>query len=353
MLYSKKRGEVALLLLVILLLVMTALSGCGAAPPKSASPASHTITDMAGQKVTLPLKIKRVATVGPVPVLNGFVFAFGEQKKIVNGLPLFARSKRWKYQTVFAPQMATEPTMQGANNQPNIEELLKINPDVVLTMDQRSAETIRKSGIPAVYLSWTKPEDVKTVMKIVGEVFNKEAVAQDYVKYFDNVLKQVQSVVGRIPQEKRPKVLYCDVKTLTEPQLIAEWWIPAAGGISVTDNGRKTESISFSMEQVLKWNPDILIVTDPAEISEVYHDPRFSRIKAVIDKKVFAAPMGSSIWANRTIEQPLTVLWAAKTFYPELFKNLNLDKDVKEFYAHFFKYTLSDNQVKEILSGQA
>ncbi|CAA7599947.1 ABC transporter periplasmic binding domain protein [Acididesulfobacillus acetoxydans] len=345
----KNRGGLALLMNVFLL--ATLLSGCTPTRPKVSPSAMHTIIDMAGQKVTLPLKINRVATVGPVPVLNGFIFAFGEQKKIVNGLPLFAKSKRWKYQTVFAPGIATEPSVQGANNDPNLEELLKVNPDVVFTMDQRSAETIRKSGIPAVYLSWTQPEDVKKVMKIVGQVFNKEAVAEDYIKYFDQTLNQVKGVVSQIPQAQRPKVLYCDVKTLTEPQLIAEWWIPAAGGISVTNNGRKAESISFSMEQVLKWNPDILIVTDPTEVKEVYHDPRFSRIKAIINKKVFAAPMGSSIWANRTIEQPLTVLWAAKTFYPQRFKNVNLDQTVKNFYAHFFKYRLSDQQVNEILSG--
>ena len=63
------------------------------------------------------------------------------------------------------------------------------------------------------------------------------------------------------------------------------------------------------------------------------------------------APMGAHTWANRTIEQPLTVLWAAKTFYPDEFKDLDLEKEVKNFYSKFFKFILSDTQVKEILSG--
>ena len=53
--------------------------------------------------------------------------------------------------------------------------------------------------------------------------------------------------------------------TLTQPRLIAEWWIPAAGGISVTNDGRTAESKTFSLEQLIAWDPDILIVTEPKE----------------------------------------------------------------------------------------
>ena len=76
--------------------------------------AKRYVIDMAGRRVTLPGQVKRIVTLGPVPVLNSFIFALGEGEKIVNGLPgSFARSPRYRYQTLFAPSLAHEPDLQG------------------------------------------------------------------------------------------------------------------------------------------------------------------------------------------------------------------------------------------------
>ena len=61
--------------------------------------------------------------------------------------------------------------------------------------------------------------------------------------------------------------------------------------------------------------------------------------------------MGAHTWSNRTAEQPLTVLWAAKTFHPARFPALDLAAETASFYRAFFGYTLSEAQVREILSG--
>ena len=63
------------------------------------------------------------------------------------------------------------------------------------------------------------------------------------------------------------------------------------------------------------------------------------------------APCAAHLWANRTAEQPLTVLWAAKIFHPELFKNLDLIKEMEHFYGRFFHYRMSDGEAREILNG--
>jgi iron complex transport system substrate-binding protein len=119
----------------------------------------------------------------------------------------------------------------------------------------------------------------------------------------------------------------------------------------VTDDGRKAESRTFSLEQVMLWDPDILIVTDPKDVSFVGTDRVFKQLKAVRAGRVHVVPVGAHTWANRTAEQPLTVLWAAKTFHPERFADLDLAAETKAFYQHFFDHALSDAQVTEILSG--
>ena len=307
---------------------------------------------MAGRSVVLPAQVTRVATVGPVPVINSFIFALGEGSTIVNGLPPFAATPRWKYQAVFAPNIAGAPAMQAANNAPNTEALLQAKPDVVFVMDQSALTPLDQAGLPAMFLAWRQPADVKTVVNLLAQVFGEPQQGQAYADFFDATVKRVSDRVAAVPPEQRPTVLYFSPKTLSQPQLIAEWWIPTAGGISVTNNGRTEESISVSAEQVLAWNPAVMIVTAPDEQALVYADSRFAAIQAVRDKRVLVIPQGAHNWGNRTIEQPLTVLWLAKTLYPELFSDVDLLAEVKGFYARFFGTTLTDEQVQEILSGR-
>ena len=348
---KSKKCFCALFTCILIGAVLFVLAGCSQQVSEQSASPQRTVTDMAGRTVTLPDQINRVATMGPVPVINSFIFAVGERDKIVNGLPDFARKPRWKYQTVLAPMIADKPIMQNADYQAIIEEVLKANPDVVFCMWPTEYEILEQNRISAIHMDWREPEEIKKSVQLVAEVFNKSDKAEEYIEYFDETLKRVEEVVSRIPEEKRLKVLYFNPKTLTQPHEIAEWWIALAGGKSVTKNEWKAERLTFSIEQLLKWDPDVMIVTESKFIDQVYKEGRYSKVKAVADKKVYASPVGAHVWCNRCIEQPLTVLWAAKTFYPEEFKDLDLEKEVQNFYKKFFDYQLSEQETQEILSG--
>jgi iron complex transport system substrate-binding protein len=316
----------------------------------AAQTGTRAVTDMSGRTVQLPRQIERVVTLGSLPVINSFVFTLGEGRTIVNGLGDFAQP-HWKYQTVFAPHLAKLPTVQQPNRDPNVEAILLARPDVVLTMHRASVDLLKGAGIPVVFLAWREPEDVKACMALLGDVFRKPEAAAKYRRYFDDTLARVAGPLKGLPATARPTVLYFHPATLTQPRLIAEWWIPAAGGISVTNDGRTAESRSFSLEQILRWDPDVLIVTGPKDVAAVTTDPTFKQLKAVRAGRVYVVPVGAHTWANRTAEQPLTVLWAARTFFPDRFPSLNLAVETKAFYREFFGHELTDAQVAEILSG--
>lgn len=127
------------LLAVALLAVWPATLRASDGPP---------VTDMAGRTVRLPTRIERVVTLGSLPVLNSFVFALGEGRTIQNGLADFGKSPHWKYQTVFAPHLARQPTMQQPNREPNLEAVLLAAPDVVLTMHRPASTCSRAPAFP-------------------------------------------------------------------------------------------------------------------------------------------------------------------------------------------------------------
>lgn len=331
-----------MLIRIILLILSLYLPLAQAAPMR-------VLQDMVGDAVTVPVRIEQVATVGPIPVLNSLVFAVGEGKRIANGLGRF-NTPRHKYQSVFAPHIATQPSLQNLDYTANLEALLQLAPDAVLTMDRANADSMRLAGIPALYLAWRQPEDVKTVVRLLGQLFNKPEAAERYAARFDEIIARVDSTLQR-NASKRPRVLYFSPKTLTQPHLVVEWWIRAAGGQSVTDDGRSVESRSFTMEQLLAWDPDILIVSGYEDADAVRREPRFTGLKAVRAGRVLVAPCAAHTWGNRTSEQPLTVLWAAKHLHPTLFADVDLADETQRFYRDIFGVSLSRAQVKEILGG--
>jgi iron complex transport system substrate-binding protein len=306
------------------------------------------IVDMAGRQIEIRDRIDRVVTLGAVPVINGFLFALNEQDALANGLPP-QLSRRYQY--VFAPGLAGKPIVQGAEKGLAVEDILALKPDLVLTMDIATVQKLAEVGLPVLFLRWTAPEDVKVLMGLLGEIFRKTDEARDYAAYFDAMVNRVSAWSDAFPEAQRPRVLYVNLRRFTQPHRIADWWITKAGGRSVTDDGRPQESVTFSLEQMLAWDPEILIVADQGELRTAYEDQRFHDVAAVRDRRVFVAPVGAHLWANRTIEQPLTLLWAASLIHPERISREQLKEEATTFYARFFKKTLSNEQIDEILAG--
>ncbi len=312
------------------------------------------VTDMAGREGTIPTTINTIVTIGSVPVQNSFMFAMGQGDKIANGLPdSFIQGGRHKYQYVFEPGIKNKPTIQTTTGDFNIEELMNLNPDVVFTMTMPFVETLEKNDIPVIYLSWGDAEDVKDLMLLLGEVFGEQERAERYVAYFDETTARPGRVVASVPDEQRPKVLYCSYKSMSVAHKIGEWWIAKAGGIPVSDNNRVEEGMKFDMEQLLAWDPDVIVLNSPDEVEMVYGDARASGVSAVKSGNVYSTPTGAHYWCHRTSETPLMVLWTAKTIYPEQFKDLDLEAETMAFYKEFFGCDITREQAAEILGGKA
>ncbi|MDR1096331.1 MAG: ABC transporter substrate-binding protein [Spirochaetaceae bacterium] len=326
------------------------VSGFCAGKKENVSPAPaavRTVVDMAGRTVTVPARITKIGTLGSVGVLNAFVELMGAGAEICNEMPSnFTRNDNWKMQYAFAPQIKGAPLFE-ANRELQIETILQTAPDVCFTMTRETAELLERNGVAAVYLAWAELDDVKTAVNLMGEVLDKKEIAADYIRYFDEKVAKAQQLAAGLARKKT--VIYGSVPTLTQPHRIAEWWITQAGGVSVTNNGRKEETQTYTIEDLLKWNPDAMVLSATEQIAEVERDSRFAGITAVRNKAYFIIPTVAHVWGNRTVEQPLTIFWTMHKLYPELMSRAELTTEIRYFYRHFFFYDLSDAQIDGII----
>lgn len=324
------------------------------AEPTAAAPIERTVTDMAGRTVTLPAEIKTIGTFGAIGVLNGFIETMGAGDKLCNeGSPSFIRASNWeKYQYKFTPQIKDMKPFQGADSELLLENILAVKPDLCLTMMKDIAESLEEQGLNVIYLEWRKTDDVKVCINLLGEILNAQDIAADYLKYFDDMVAEAERLVKGLKEEDRKTVAYGTISTFTQPHVIAEWWLAEAGAVSATADAFAAtggEKLTYTLEDLLKWNPDVILVMTAAEKDTILADAQLSEITAVKNGEIYIVPRVAHVWGNRTTEQPLTIMWAINKLYPELVTDEMLAEDIFYFYSHFFKYDFTEAEIKEII----
>lgn len=304
------------------------------------------VTDMNGNRVEIPGTVESVATFGAVGVLNAFVECLGKGSLIASGLPnQFAKGK-WDMQYRFAPQLKDAPVLETADGV-DLEATMALAPDLAVTMMQDIADQLNQNGIPCIVLQWDNTEDVKDAVALMGEVLGAQEVAGEYAAYFDETVERAAEIVEGIEGE-RVAVLYGDVESLKNPHIISEWWIEAAGGRSVTKEKHVKGSLEYTMEELLAWQPEVIFSSN-TNIDEILSDANLAGIPAIEQGRVYAVPTVAHVWGNRTVEQPLTILWALNKMYPDLYGEDELATDIACFYKTFFATELTGEEVAGII----
>ena len=106
------------------------------------------------------------------------------------------------------------------------------------------------------------------------------------------------------------------------------------------------------MEQILTWNPDVIITGKAGEAEKILNDPNWASIKAVQDQKVYVNPKGVFGWDRYGVEELLQVQWVSALLHPDLFPDFKIEEKVKTFYKTYLNYSLTDDEVKLIMAGK-
>jgi iron complex transport system substrate-binding protein len=319
----------------------------------------RTITDMANMTVSVPVKIERVAVAQPWH--NGMLAMLGDGGKIVATTPA-VQIIPWFRKLV--PGISDIPGIFITDTTLNLEMLLKTKPDIVIlpTGTDELAQKIRKTGIPVVQVSGggddffaRLPECMLFTSKIMGE--NESVKATRYVAYLETKLQMLKSRALRIPDEQKLTVVHF---SSVSPSLkvdgrnsIIDAWINIAGGINAASPDVEGAMKEISMEQLLKWNPDVIIIAGITQIiNAVKKDALWKKLKAMQNGRIYLNPKGVFLWDRGGPEEVLQIQWAAKTLYPENNADVNIKRETKSFYKTYFNYNLTDNEVMSIMNPQ-
>ena len=319
---------------------------------------SYTVTDVRGKEIAFDAVPERVATVGkPFPSL--YYAIEGATDHIVGCNPSSIKAYNESVLRYMYPQLENAVTdWCNTDSTVNIEELLKLRPDVVFiySTDDQEIEKIEDAGIKVVALRSAELDSVKENLQIIAAVCQKEERGKQLIQYIDEQIVEVTSRLTDVAEEDKPSVIefYSDMNVSVSQY--DHWMIPS--GAKNPAEGLTGKMSEVDMEQILVWNPDIIYIGNhsdlmPSDLLENKQEGRdWSIVNAVKNNQVYKIPIGAYRWDPAGAETPLMVKWAAKLQYPEIFEDMDMRQEVKDFFDYVYQYQLTDEQVSEILDNR-
>lgn len=336
----------------------------------AASKKTITITDQAGAKVTVPKNSKRIAVVGIWPFPSVVTTFFNSSSRLVY-IPQasMTAAKNSLLSQVYPGIKNVKAVNDNGGATINTEDLKAANPDIVFyaAENPKIKAKLDQAGFNAVGVSTSKwkGNTIQTLNNWYGLLSKlypqHKSRAKAINNYSNKMYKRVQKQVKTIPTSQRKNVFILHqytANTITSGGTgsFASYWIKAIGANQVVQDAGKGNALAVSMEQIYKWNPQVILMTNftTATPNDLYNNAvgtyDWSKVQAVSDKKVYKMPLGMYRSYTPGVDTPITLLWMAKTVYPNKFKNVNMVKEAKTYYKKAFNIKLTTKQAKAIFN---
>lgn len=348
----KKRNPIISIFCIIVLLfgISSSLSGCEKKSDNKESETSK-ITDLAGREVDVPIQVEKVSCIHPIPTQMVWRLA---PKKLASVDNQFLDRLLFMSDDEIARFKSLETTGTFNTGDMSTEQMLTINPDVIVSLkkDINIDKEQQDYLAPIVAASKNSLSDYEESWRLIGTLVGNKKEGNELADYWHQTITKVTDLTSKIPTEEKLKVYYAQPKinTTVGSQTIMAAIIRDAGGINlydtipITKSDEENESVIASMEQILTFNPDVIIAKTTSARDEIISNPQWENINAVKNKRVYASRKYEML---DRIQSLLGLVWAANTIYPDKVK-LDIDKETRTFYSKvYLSDDITDAQIKE------
>ncbi len=332
---------------------------------------THVIVDHAGYEVEVPYEIDRIAVGGILPLPSVLAVFFDSAEKIVGMAPNSMSAAKNGLLGELYPEILNAKTDYINGSEVNLEELMKLEPDVVFynASQAEQGEQLRNAGFAAVAISVNKWEynAIETLnewIKLLSELFPENDKADVVAAYSEKMYDLIQERVANLSEEERERVFflykYTDTSMETSGEkFFGQFWADAVGAVNVAKELGTDNQVAANMEQVYVWDPSMIFISNFTEAmpEDLYTNAignyDWSAIDAVKNEKAFKMPLGMYRSYTPGVDTPVTLLWFAKTTYPELFADIDIVEETKTYYQEVFGIELNDAQAASIFAPNA
>ncbi|MBU4261658.1 MAG: ABC transporter substrate-binding protein [Proteobacteria bacterium] len=317
------------------------------------------IIDMSGRTVTIPDTISKVVAVSP----PGTYLLYAIDPTVIAGLNFPLWKNEQKYTPASLGKLPVIGGLVGQGRTLNREVLLQVKPDFVLfwawrddAVNRKFETAIDQLDLSRVSVRLDSIDDYPAALLFLADVLGKKERGEMLYRYAMDTLREAKAAAARISPADKVTVYYAEgpdgLGTERATSLHAEL-IPLAGGVNV-HQGEELDHYGMekvSMEQVLMYDPEVILVKEKSFFDTVFADPRWQNIRAVRDRRVYLIPYVPFNWFDRppSFMRLLGIKWLMHTLHPDLYQ-IDMQTETRSFYKLFLGVDLSEKEAREVLN---
>ena len=348
------------LLALLLALVMTlSLAACGAqsAPvDENTAPETRVFTDSVGREVTVPAQIDQVAVSGPMAQI--VLFALCPDKLV--GISNAWDESAAQYLDTEYYNLPLLGQLYGGKGELNLETLLESGAQVVIDVGEAKGSIVEdldalqeQTTIPFVHISATlatMDETYTMLGDLLGMPDEAKALADYCRSTYDRALTIADSV-------EKANLLYitgdAGLNVIAQGAYHAEVIDLLSNNLAVVDDpSSKGTGNEVDMEQILNWNPDVILFAPDSIYDTVAEDAAWQGVTAIQNGAYYEVPMGPYNWMGfpPSVQRLLGMLWMAKVLYSEA-ADYDLYTEAAQYFKLFYHCDLTREQYDALVAN--
>jgi len=264
-----------------------------------------------------------------------------------------------------SPHLRAIPLV-NSSREPNVEKFIELGVQVTFFWDSpaQTIQNLAAIGIPTVVTQQDAGGNLMSIdefveyqkqeVRLFGDTLGSAAQqkAEEWCAYFEDRVTFVRDRISTLPEDAIPRVYYVRgpaSTTVHGKYSYTRWLTEIAGGDFVTKNA-DTDQILFdsNIEQILLWDPEVIFMGRVDNSNLILDDPAWQAVQAVIDGQIYVTPKGLMEW-DYSSEGVLLMLFIAKTLHPQLFTDLDIKIETKDYFNRFYSYELSESELDLIM----
>ena len=348
------------LLALLLALAMTlSLAACGAqkAPTDgNTAPETRVFTDSVGREVTVPAQIDQVAVSGPMAQI--VLFALCPDKLV--GISNAWDESAAQYLDTEYYNLPLLGQLYGGKGELNLETLLESGAQVVIDVGEAKGSIVEdldalqeQTTIPFVHIDAalaTMDETYTLLGDLLGMPDEAKALADYCRSTYDRALTIADSV-------EKANLLYvtgdAGLNVIAQGSYHAEVIDLLSNNLAVVDDpSSKGTGNEVDMEQILNWNPDVILFAPDSIYDTVGDDATWQGVTAIQNGAYYEVPMGPYNWMGfpPSVQRLLGMLWMAKVLYPEA-ADYDLYTEAAQYFKLFYHCDLTREQYDALVAN--
>ncbi|SDG60210.1 ABC transporter substrate-binding protein [Desulfosporosinus hippei] len=363
-----RKKLIAVLILICLALTMT--TACGKLTGEPNQPASApagngsddkatvSFTDSAGRVVEIPKNITRIAPSGSMAQIVLFALA----PDMFVGL-----SSKWapaaeEYLDTKYYNLPVLGQLYGSSDL-NLEELAKVNPQLVIDVGEPKSTIVddmnglsKQVGIPTVHITATT-ETMGDTYRMLGKLLGREKEAEVLALYCEEIKQNTDEIMKKVGKKGKANLLYClgdnGLNVLAKGSFHAEILDRISNNVAVVkDISSKGSGNPVDLEQILLWNPDVIVFAPDSIYNTIGQDKSWQEVKAIKNGKYYEIPLGPYNWMGfpPSVNRYMGMIWITQLLYPEQ-ANYDLYKETARYYDLFYHCKLTEAQYKALVAN--